>query len=625
MKTSQRLFLSGMATCVLLAQSFPTSASSIIPLSTADHVAASAAVFRGVVAGADCFRDAKDGQIYTRTSLHVLEPLKGTLPPIVTVVHRGGALGEERDFAGNSPALVPDEEYVVHVIRRPDRTLTGTQGSSSAVKLRRTAGQLPAEQEAWLEELRAVTNNGQLAGDDVTDQAGGVIASLVTGLFVDGAGISSRFMQADRGEAIPVLIDADSLPAGISLTQATNAVGQALNAWAAVTKLKFAIEGVQSFGASADTISTGDEKLRIQLHDNYNRINSLGTLGIGGRASISSPLGSTGWNLGGRVGTNEFYKTSYGYVVLEHSAATMQNLTSFTEVLCHEIGHSLSMAHSSENPSETDNTLRQAIMYYRVHADGRGAALGAYDPPVIQQAYPSNNTPPYTYSRVMDITTASPQPNVNGINSVEVRGYDLQGGSLSLITTNATANYGTFTTAAATIKYTATDAFSDSARQDPAGSSAYDRIYARYSDGTNASPYVSVKVISFNLDNQPAGASDGIPNTWMTTYWGSANPTAGPNRGAQQDWDNDGMTNLDEYRTGMDPTLSASGQRITLLDDTTLQFQARPYELYELHSSTNLVDWVRELNPITPTNSTGTFTGFSRAAPNKFLRVQKVP
>jgi hypothetical protein len=602
-----------------------TLASSIIALSTADHLAASAAVFRGVVEGSNCFRDARDGQIYTRTSLRVLEPMKGTFPSIVTVVHRGGAIGEERDFAGNSPRFATAGEYLVYVVRRPDRKLTATQGASSAVKLERKSGHLPPEQEALLNEIRGLTNNGLLAGEDVTAQAGFAVASLVTGLFVDGAGISSRFLQSDRGESIPVLIDADSLPTGITLTQATNAVAQACSAWAAVTKLKFWIEGVQSFGAGADTLTASDEKLRIQLHDSYNRINNVGTLGIGGRGSLSSPVGSTGWNLGGSVGTNEFYKTTRGYVILEHGATSMRNLVTFTEVLCHEIGHALSMAHSSENSAEPDNTLKQAIMYYQAHADGRGATLGVYDPPIIQQAYPLNNTPPYTYGRVMDITTASPQPNIDGINSVELRGYDLQGGVLSLITANPTANNGDFTTTATTIKYTAAAEFSDSERLAPAGSSAFDRILARISDGTNASPYVSVKVISFNFDDQPAGASDGIPNTWMTTFWGNANPAAGPNRGAQQDWDSDGMKNIDEYRTGTDPTLPASGQRITLLNGTNLQFQAKAYELYELHSSTNLVDWVRAVNPIIPTTSTGTFMGFTTNAPAMFFRVEKVP
>jgi len=618
----KRLLLVAFVLLPILFTAAMSRASSVLPLSNEELVTTSAAVFRGVVVGVECFRDANDGQIYTRTSLRVDEPLKGTFPAIVAVVHRGGALGMEREFFGNSPRLVPDGEYLVFVVRRVDGKLTCTQGASSAIKLARTSGQLAPDQQALLGEIRVLTNNGQIPGDDVTDQPGSAISTLVTGLLVDGFGISSRFLQSDRGEPIPVLIDADSLPTGISLTQATNAVVQACNAWAAVTKLKFRFDGIQSFGAGADTISTSDEKLRIQLHDNYNRISTVGTLGIGGRGSLSLPVG--GWDWGGQVGTNEFYKTSRGYVVLEHGAATMQNLLSFTEVLCHEVGHALSMAHSSTNPSEPDNTLKQAIMYYQIHADGRGATLGAYDPPVIQQAYPSNNTPPYTYGRMMDITTASPQPNATGINSVDLRGYDLQGGGLTLLTTNATTMNGSFTVTGSTVKYTASGAFPDQTRLPPSGGSAYDRIYARYSDGTNASPYVSVRVLSYNLDTFP-GTSDGIPNTWMINYFGNANPAVGLNHGANQDADGDKLTNLNEYRTGMVPTNSASTQRITLINSTNIQFQAKAYELYELWASINLTNWARAVNPILPTTSTGVFTGFTNSAPYMFFRVEKVP
>ena len=109
--------------------------------------------------------------------------------------------------------------------------------------------------------------------------------------------------------------------------------------------------------------------------------------------------------MGGNVNGNEFNQSSSGYVVLQHTNVAMQVLSTFAEVLCHELGHVLSMAHSSENPNETNTVLREAIMYYRAHADGRGATLGSYDAPVIQQAYPQTNTPPYCFSRVMDVVT----------------------------------------------------------------------------------------------------------------------------------------------------------------------------------------------------------------------------
>ena len=623
MKAICRLAL--VLTAMLAIFAHPAFASSIIPLSTAEHVAASAAVFRGVVVGQECYRDGADGLIYTRTSLRVVESLKGTFPRIVAVVHRGGAVGEDREFQGNSPLFAHTEERLVFAVRRADGKLTGTQGSFSAMKLTRTNGSLQPEQESLLNEVRALTGNVTAAGDDVTDQFGFASSSLVTGLLVDGAGISSRFLQSDRGEPIPVLIDASALPAGITLAQATNAVIQALNAWAAVTKLKFNIEAIQSFGVGANTITTSDEKLRIQLHDNYGQINSAGTLGIGGRGSLSSPVGSTGWNLGGSVGTNEFYKTSRGYVVLEHGAATMQNPASFTEVLCHEVGHALSMDHSSENPSELNNTLKQSIMYFQVHADGRGASLGAYDPPVIQQAYPSNNTPPYSYNRVMYVTTDSPsQPNIAGINDLELRGYDLQTSNLTLSTNGATgAGTGSFSLAGNILKFTPNN-FWATTPVDPATSSHYELIYMRVSDGTNSSPYATVRVLSHSTDSFPSPTGDGIPDNWMTNHFGDANPAAGVNRGASQDADGDKLSNLNEYRTGMTPTDSTSAQRITLVNKTNIQFQAKAYELYELHASTNLTNWVRAANPIVPLTSTGLFTGFTNTAPHMFFRVEKV-
>jgi hypothetical protein len=409
----------------------------------------------------------------------------------------------------------------------------------------------------------------------------------------------------------------------MSVAQATNAVLTALNAWKAVTSVQFRFEGFQTFGQGADTVAINDDKLRIQLHDTYNSTGGGNTLGVGGRNASSSPLPGIGWNIGGNVAGTEFWRTRRGYVVLNSANVAMQNLSTFTEVLCHEIGHAINLAHSSENPSESDPVLKQAIMYYQAHADGRGAALGSYDVPVIQQIYPTNNTPPFTFSRVMDIVMAAPQP-ASPINTIDLRGYDLQSNTLTLIMTNVTAGNGDFSKAGSFIHFTPRFFFVDSERLDPGDpASAFDRFDARYSDGTNASPYISVRVISFSGDDD--SPSDGIPDNWMLTYFGHADPRANDLTLATSDKDGDRLTNLQEYRAGMDPTSAASAQKITLFNTGLLQVQVKPYELYELHGTTNFVNWIRVGSPFIPTNAIGSVSNFiDPTFSRRFYRVYKV-
>src|SRR5260370_22727668 len=156
------------------------------------------------------------------------------------------------------------------------------------------------------------------------------------------------------------------------------AVRQAFAAWAAVTSLRFTFEGLQSFQRSCAVMTRQDGKIRIQLHDAHHYLsptNFFGPnpLGVGGRFAFTVILPFANWAMGGNVNGNEFNQSSSGFVVLQHTNVAMQALSTFAEVLCHEVGHVLSMAHSSENPNETNTVLREAIMYYRTHTDERRA------------------------------------------------------------------------------------------------------------------------------------------------------------------------------------------------------------------------------------------------------------
>jgi len=436
-------------------------------------------------------------------------------------------------------------------------------------------------------------------------------------------GTPARFITQDRGEPVPYLVDASSLPLGITTNQALSAVSNALAAWTSVTSLKFSFEGIQNFGMPSELVSTNDGKLRIQLYSytNYISLHYVGNpLGIGGPRPQGTLLSGAGWGSGGNVAGTEFHKTPCGYVMLNHTNSAMTNLATFTEVLCHNVGHAIGL---------DDSTNNQSIMYPTAHQDGRGAQLGTSDPPVARQAYPQTNTPPYTYPRIMDITSASTSDlGIPGINEVQLRGYDLQSTNLSVAVTNPSAA-GYFSLTGSLLRFYP-DPFASGyyGRLDPAGTDYYYQIAARCSDGTNASAYVMIRVISLNGDAVAYPDYDGIPDDWMQAYFGDRDPTAGPNRGAYDDYDDDGMCNLDEYRAGMDPTDPKSCQRLTAVDADTIQWQAKPYELYELEYTTNPnpSQWKPAGIQVLPTTSTATATGLSKIpGAMKFFRVVKVP
>ena len=502
------------------------------------------------------------GSIRTRLALRPLEILKGELPPTFEIESPGGSLGDRVDLHSDSLNLLVGATAVLYLQRDAAGNWHGTP--REIVPPISARGPVPA----------------------------GIPGSVVSATgYTEYGGQPARFTRADGGLATHYLVDLDptKLPTGMDQAGAIAAVADALAAWAGSSSLRFVFDGVVSFGMAASEVNVSDERLRIQLHDNFNRIpNGSGTLGIGGGSfSVSSIY------QGGAVGAQGFQERRFGYVVMENSAnaPSLNDIPTFKRVLTHEIGHALGLEHSSENPSEPNAILKAATMYYRTGSGSAGATIQAYDVDRIQFGYPVANTPPYAIDRLMSTITAhSPAslPAVLGVNRIRLRPLDLQGTPLTPIFKENTS--GKFSLSGSILIYNPGAAYGDARLSDAeiANGTSYDRATIQFSDGVNLSRGTNCVVYKYSLDTTPA---DGLPDTWMMTHFGTTKVGAvGSGRHPTDDPDGDGIDNRTEFYLETDPKSAASGQIRPSYDFASRQLNFTPLRFapYAVESSTNL-------------------------------------
>lgn len=278
---------------------------------------------------------------------------------------------------------------------------------------------------------------------------------------------------------------------------------------------------------------------------------------------------------------------------MNHPSLTNFSEADYTEVLSHEIGHSLGLAHSSEDDNEPTDALEDATMYFKVHKDGRGSTLTTYDKDQIQFGYPEN-TPPFGSERLLRVVSGTPQPTGPGTDRVTAAGADLEGTPLTIEHLSAyDTGAGTFSLSGDQLIYTLVGNYGDAILSEAqlAGTTAYGRCYFRFSDGTNTSPPYTLRITGFHYDTS---TSDGLPNSWMSAHFGTTSPGAvGTDRHQDSDPDGDGVDNKTERYLGTDPNDAASGPPMVSFDPTAELLTLTPtrYATHRLQTSSDLQNW----------------------------------
>lgn len=423
-RTHQQILamLSAAATAVLATTALGTV---IVPVAIQDLADSSELVVTGVVEEIT-FRELADGRIVTGVSIGVGETWKGESVATLDLVELGGVVGDHGEIVYGSPSYNRGEPVLVfasrgplgwrtnhmlqgkfHLETAPDGTVLATRDIGEGVAVVNGAGGAWRDAVA-LAELRTAAANSPApsATRSALVPEPIEIVGEVSGNFTTQTN-NPRFFEADVGEPYAFVVDnrGDSI---LGFETSRSAVDDAFAAWNAVggTSLTLADIGLTDDIGPEPT----DGVHRVLFDDPNNDIppptNCSGTLGQGGSRFTTSERKTFGGITFNRI-TSGFLRFADGWDGCEEWTEC-----NFSEVAGHEIGHAFGLGHPSENPNEGNAELRDALMYFRAHFDGRCADPRSDDVNGIQTVYPAAAPP--------SVATASPLPQAVVLQSYRV-------------------------------------------------------------------------------------------------------------------------------------------------------------------------------------------------------------
>ncbi len=208
-----------------------------------------------------------------------------------------------------------------------------------------------------------------------------------------------RWFAFDEGGRVGFRID-ETGDLSIGPHNSRAAAEQAVEAWSQVpcSSVRAMIEGE----GEPSSFSTCNGVSQISFNDPFDDIDDpvdcVGVLGVGGVCGSNEQRAFAG---------SSYAVITEGDVVIANGfgSCPFWNIPNLAEVLTHEVGHSLGLAHSSEDPNEPDLLKRDAAMYYQAHFDFRGAYLGAEDRAAVCALYPAQEGSEFVTERGAFVAT----------------------------------------------------------------------------------------------------------------------------------------------------------------------------------------------------------------------------
>jgi len=246
----------------------------------------------------------------------------------------------------------------------------------------------------WVEDRAAGIARGRDYQFRATRQQVNAITAGFT-LFVDDTnGLNLRWFQFDSGGSVTWKAHQTGQPGlgngGFAEFQ------RGLQLWTneATTPVRLVYGGTTAVTAGF----TNFDGENVILFDDFNQdIEGTFDCSEGGTLAIGGPWSSSG-NQGTFNGRRYVRIQGADIVMNDGIACSIQgspNGSEFMEeVYAHELGHTLGLGHSSENENETNSRLREALMFFQAHDDGRGARLTADDVAGLQALYKKGGSAP---------------------------------------------------------------------------------------------------------------------------------------------------------------------------------------------------------------------------------------